>query len=629
MSSLISANEIDVRYNEQVVLTKASLSIAEEGRVGLVGRNGTGKSTFLRVLTGEQSPDSGSVVRKRGLVMGYLPQAFALDETSTVFNQIQGGAQVVLNLIAEFESLPAESAKHEEIESQIVHLDGWTLDARIHTAMSQLRVPSGDRQISTLSGGEKRRVAICRAIVARPDLLILDEPTTHLDPDSIEWLADYLRGYPGAFLLVTHDRYFLDKVTSTIVELANGQFYSYAGNYTDYLLAKAERQATEEMVERKRQSFLQRELEWVRRGPPARTTKSKSRLDRFFEIQGKAAPEAEVDMELVIPPPPAIGNRIVDLMNLGMELGDKLLFSGLNFTFEKGMRIGVAGQNGLGKTTLLRLAIGEIKPTEGTVKIGSLTEFNYIDQARLRLNEENTVIAEISDGSEFVVWGNGRISLRAYLKRFLFTDDRVNTQVKYLSGGERSRLLLARVLKRGGNFLILDEPTNDLDLATLRVLEEALISFPGCVLVVSHDRYFLDRVCTGILAFEGGSRVHYSPGDYSYYIEKLRSRKAAVVRPQSAPALQKRPAIATPSTQPKRSKLSWKEARELEGMEQKIHETESEITRIEALFLLPDCHKQYGAQTGDLLARIQSKKKQVTDLYRRWEELEQLSGTAS
>jgi len=286
----------------------------------------------------------------------------------------------------------------------------------------------------------------------------------------------------------------------------------------------------------------------------------------------------------------------------------------------------VAGQNGLGKTTLLRLIIREITASEGTVKIGSLTEFNYIDQARLRLNEENTVMAEISDGSEFVVWGNGRISLRSYLKRFLFTDDRVNTQVKYLSGGERSRLLLARVLKRGGNFLILDEPTNDLDLATLRVLEEALISFPGCVLVVSHDRYFLDRVCTGILAFEGSGRVHYSPGDYSYYIEKLRSRKATAVRSQSANPPEKRPAVTTPTTQPKRSKLSWKETRELEGMEDKIYETEAEITRIEALFLLPDFHKQYGEQTRDLLAQIESKRKQVAGLYTRWEELEQLSG---
>lgn len=627
MSSLISANEIDVRYNEQVVLTKASLSIAEEGRIGLVGRNGTGKSTFLRILNGEQIPDSGSVVRKRGLIMGYLPQSFALDEESTVFQQIQNGAQVVLDLISQFESLPAESAKHEEIEAQIVHLDGWNLESRINTAMSQLRVPAGDRRISTLSGGEKRRVAICRAIVARPDLLVLDEPTNHLDPDSIEWLCDYLKEYPGAFLVVTHDRYFLDRVTSTIVELSNGQFYTYDGNYTDYLLAKAERQATEEMVEKKRQSFIKRELEWVRRGPPARTTKSKSRLDRFFEIEGQQAPEAELDMELVIPPPPPIGNRIVDLLNLGMTVGDRQLFSGLNFTFEKGMRLGVAGQNGLGKTTLLRLIIGELTPTEGSVKTGSLTEFNYIDQARLRLNEDNTVINEISDGSEFVVWGNGRISLRAYLKRFLFTDDRVNTQVKFLSGGERSRLLLARVLKRGGNFLILDEPTNDLDLATLRVLEEALISFPGCVLVVSHDRYFLDRVCTGILGFEGNSTIHYSPGDYSYYIEKLRARKAAAARPNYASAPKKQ-VPAPVATAPKRSKLTWKEARELEGMEDQIYQTEAEVARIEALFVLPDFHKQYGEKTGELLAEIEAGKKKIAMLYARWEKLEELSGVS-
>ena len=619
MSDLITASNLGVRYNEQVVLDNASLTIHEGEHVGLVGRNGSGKSTFLKILAGQMPPDTGTVSGRRDLVISYLSQDFTLDESKNVYENIRDGAHHVLGLIAEFESLVHDSPKHESLEHRIAMLDGWGLDNRIETAMSHLNTPAGERRIDTLSGGEKRRVAMCRAIVSRPDFLMLDEPTNHLDPEAIEWVAEFLEQFPGTFLVVTHDRYFLDRVTNEIVELANGAFVSYTGNYTDYLVSKAERQATEELVEHKRQMFLRRELEWVRRGPRAQRNKAKDRVERYFEVAAEKGPQIEEEVELIIPPPPQLGNRVVELINLGMELGGRTLFSGFNFTFENGQRIGVAGRNGLGKSTLLKIIIGEMQPSEGTVKTGQLTKFNYIDQGRLLLHEDRTVYQEAGDGAESVRFGDGTLSLRTYLKRFLFTDDRINTPVKYLSGGERSRLLLARVMKHGGNFLILDEPTNDLDLPTLRVLEEALLAFPGVVLVVSHDRYFLNRVCTGILAFEGDEQVTYSVGSYEYYVEKRAQAKKLAAR---KPVTPKPAAKIQPSSTSRPRKLSHKEVRELEGMESQIHGVEAEIARIETLFATPDFHRTHGTQSNQLVASLAAAKANLTRLYTRWEELE-------
>src|SRR5437870_3735499 len=520
MPSVITATEITVRYGERAVLDAATLGVDEGDRIGLVGRNACGKTTFLRILAGLQSPDSGEVSRRRDLVVSYLPQDFMLDATRSVAENIRDGAKPVLDLIAEFESLPHDSKRHEELEHRIGALEGWTLDQRIETAMSHLNCPAADRRSETLSGGEKRRVAMCRTLVSRPDCLILDEPTNHLDPESIDWVADFLDEFHGTFLVVTHDRYFLDCVTKRMLELSDGRFFSHDGNYTDYLLDKAERQAADAVIEHKRQMFLKKELAWVRQGPRAQRSKQKNRFERYYETAAQAGPVMEEDIELCIPPPPQLGNRTVELRNLGMEIGGKKLFGGFSYTFENGQRIGVCGRNGLGKTTLLRAIIGQLPPSEGTVKTGQLTKFNYVDQGRLQLNEERTVLDEVADGTDFVQWGNTTLSVRSYLKRFLFADDRITTLVRKLSGGERSRLLLARILKSGGNFLILDEPTNDLDLPTLRVLEEALIAFPGVVCVVTHDRSFLNRVRTDIPPFEGDGQIHHSAGDYDYYLEK-------------------------------------------------------------------------------------------------------------
>jgi ATP-binding cassette subfamily F protein uup len=617
MASILAANEVTVRYNDRVVLDHLTFAIDEGDRIGMVGRNGSGKSTFLRILAGLTQPDSGEITRRRELMVGYLPQEFSLDPNLNVEQNIRGGAQHILDLINDFENLPPESARHHDIELQIQAHDGWNLDTRIAIAMEKLNCPPADRDIKSLSGGEQRRVALCRAIISQPDLVILDEPTNHLDTESIEWLAAFLESYPGAFLLVTHDRYFLDRVTNSIAELADGAIYSYTGNYTDYLLAKAEREAAAEVTEHKRQMFLRREIEWVRRGPKAQTTKSKARWDRYFEAAGQKAVEIDKDVELVIPPPPPLANRIVDLTNVGAAIGAKRLFSGITHNFAAGQRVGIFGRNGLGKTTLLKIIQGQLEPTEGTVKIGQLTKFNYVDQGRVQLNEDRTVLYEISDGSEFVIFGEDRLSLRAYLKRFLFTDDRITTLVKHLSGGERSRLLLARILKNGGNFLILDEPTNDLDLPTLRVLEEALISFPGVVVVVSHDRYFLNRVCTAIFAFEGNARVAYSEGNYDYYLEKR-------ARSQAAPLITSRekPKAAPTSKSEKPRKLTFKEQKELEGMEAAIQQAEQTISDLEALFVEPDFHRKHGHRTAEIQGELAAGKENVAKLYARWEELE-------
>lgn len=623
---LISAQDLVLNINDRALLDRASLALSTGDRIGLVGRNGAGKSTFMRLLANETEADDGVITRRRDLVTGYLSQAFELDSNLTVLEAARDGARHVLSLIHEFENLPGYSSRHDHLEERIQQLEGWTVDSRVRTALNQLGCPPDERQIGQLSGGERRRVALARALIARPDFLMLDEPTNHLDTESVEWITEFLAGYSGGLLVVTHDRHFLDSVATTIVELRNGKFERYDGNYSEYLLQRAEKLATEEVTEHKRQMFLRREIEWVRRRPKAQTSKSQARLDRFSAAESAGPPPSESEMELVIPPPPPLGNRVVEIEGVGMEFGGRRLFSDLSLNFAGGTRIGVTGRNGLGKTTLLRILLGEMPPTEGEVRIGSLTRFNYVDQGRLRVNEERTVLEEVSDGTEWVQWGDEKLSLRGYLKRFLFTDDRITTQVKHLSGGERSRLLLARVLKRGGNFLVLDEPTNDLDLQTMRILEEALTLFPGCVLVVSHDRYFLNRVCTGILAFEGEGQVTFSEGNYDYYLEKR--RRAASGSGSGGREFKLSGSASTPKAG-KARKLSFKEQRELEGIEAVIQSAEAQVTERESQFLDPEFVRKNGARMQALLAELETAKAGVATLYSRWEELEAVRAAAA
>lgn len=613
---ILSALELEVHFGEQVILNKASLSVHENDRIGLVGRNGAGKSTFLKIISGFIQPDSGEVAKKKNLVIGFLSQEFTLDETKNVKENILSGAQSELELIKEYEKISFDSPKKHHLEEKILQMDSWNLDKRIDILIQSLDAPEGEREISTLSGGEKRRVALCRALISKPDFLILDEPTNHLDTKSIEWLEDFLSTYNGTCIFVTHDRYFLDRIANRIVELSNGSLYSHSGNYTEYLINKAERQAVKEVEERKRQLFLKRELEWIRRGPKARRTKAKSRIDNFNEVSSIKNNEVELDVDLIIPPAERLGKKVIELKDVGIKLGNKILFEGFNYNFEAGKKIGVVGQNGAGKTTLLKMILGEISPTKGKIEIGETTQFNYVDQARLLLNDDDTVIKAIAGKSEFVQFGKQKLSVWTYLRRFLFADDRINTLVGRLSGGEKSRLTLAKILCNGGNFLMLDEPTNDLDLPTLRILEEALISFEGCVMIVSHDRYFLNRICDGILALEGNGEVYYSEGNYDYYIEKRKLRNKQEV---SAVVKEKKEDL---RLKQKSKKLSYKDAIELESIEEKIMQAESEVEKIENIFSSPDFYEKYASQTNELNLQLEEAKKKVKNLYDRWDELE-------
>jgi ATP-binding cassette subfamily F protein uup len=621
-SSIVSASELVVRYGAQTVLDKASLTLSEGERVGLVGRNGSGKSTFLQIVAGVLQPDTGELVRRRDLVTGYMPQALTLDENATVFTNIRAGAQQILDLIAEYEGLLAESPRSTALLDQINHFDGWRIDHRIRSLIGNLNAPDPDRIVGDLSGGEKRRVALCRALLASPDLLILDEPTNHLDTDSIEWLEDFLARYAGTSLFVTHDRYFLDRVATTIVELSRGKFYRYQGNYTDFLLARAARQVVEELQESQRQKFLKRELEWVRRSPSARRTKSINRVEQYFDQAAQGAPDPELDVELIVPPAPKLGNRVIELRGVGMELGGRRLFENLSLDIRPGERLGVVGRNGLGKSTLLKLMLGELHPSTGEIEIGPRTEINYVDQIRTHLDDQKTVWEEVGEGSEYVRLGDESITLRGYLRRFLFTEDRINTKIEFLSGGERSRILLAKILKRGGNVLMLDEPTNDLDLGTLRLLEEALVMFEGCVIVVSHDRYFLNRVCTSILAFEGDGVVRYSTGNYDYYLEKRAERIVSnATLPKTGSSAASSDHLATGQ---RLRKLKWSERQELETIEARILNAEEAVVRTELQFADPDFFAKHGQDWQTLEAQLQAARENVSQLYSRWEELERI-----
>lgn len=626
-SPIVSASDLVVRYSNHVVLDRASLTIHEGERVGLVGRNGTGKSTFLRIVAGQTTPDSGTVAIRRDLVTGYLPQVFELDPDATVLDNIREGGRRILELIDDYEQTPPDSPRSSELLTRIDQLDGWNLDTRIQSLINHLHAPESERVVNTLSGGERRRVALCRALIERPDFLILDEPTNHLDTESIEWLEAFLARYQGTCLFVTHDRYFLDQIATRIVELSGGGFVSYQGNYTEYLIARAERQAREEMQEHKRQRFLKREIEWVRRSPSARRTKSRDRIQRYYDTAAQEAPEQEFDVELVIPPAPRLGDRVIELTDVTGGRGDRTLFRNLDFRLGPGERVGIVGRNGLGKSTLLRIMLGQLEPWQGTVEIGGRAEINFIDQDRLALDPEKSVFEEVGEGSEHVRLGDESISLRAYLRRFLFTDERINSRIEFLSGGERSRVLLAKILKRGGNVLVLDEPTNDLDLGTLRLLEEALVAFKGSVILVSHDRYFLNRVCTSILAFEGDQTVRWQPGNYDYYLEKRAEHQNARPNRTASPIESgAKTSPAAPAAKPR--KLKWKEERELESMEETILAAEKRVAELEAEFADPDFYEKHAQNWQQLEQELAEGKEKVTALYARWEELEAIRAEA-
>ncbi|MBB5037306.1 ABC-F family ATP-binding cassette domain-containing protein [Prosthecobacter dejongeii] len=622
-AALLSANELALSYGNQRLLEEVTLAVAAGEKVGLVGRNGCGKTSLLKILAGVERPDSGELSLRRGLRMGYLPQEFELDMNGTVLENIQAGAADLVSWITRYEAGDGSDAELAEMLHQIEAADGWNLDARIRATATALSAPPMEAIVAPLSGGEKRRVALCRALVAQPDLLLLDEPTNHLDADSIRWLEDCLRGFPGATIFVTHDRYFLDVIATRVIELSDGRCYSHPGNYTAFLESKAARQQIAEQAERRRQRFLRTELEWVRAGVKARGTKQRSRLDAFYAIEGQEAPPEEREMDLLLPPPAEMGDIAVNLENVGGKVdqdnGDvRWLFKNLDVVFRPGQCTGIVGRNGAGKTTLLRICMGQREPDIGKATVGKKVVFNYIDQTRMQLMGDGTVLAEVADQDDVVFFGQQRMSARAYLRRFLFSDDRTNERVDRLSGGERARLMLAKVLKRGGNVIVLDEPTNDLDLQSLRILEEALSNFGGSSIVVSHDRYFLDRVCDQIIAFEENG-VHVQVGNYSYYLEKRKEREARG-KLWSAPVKAEKPAAAKSQVKPR--KLSFKEVRELEEIEGVILEAEGKVETLDTTLNDPSFYVTRSTEAEGLMAELDKAKAHVAQLYARWEELE-------
>lgn len=617
---VLSASGLTAGVGERLFVDNQELLLRAGEKVGLVGRNGAGKSTLLKILVGEEHFFAGQITFRKGVRSVYLPQAIRLDESRTVRENILDGARETMELVARYESHAGSHRESEELERQISARDGWNIDSRMRELATSLAVPALDRNAGELSGGEKRRVALCRALLDEPELLLLDEPTNHLDAETIAWLEEYLNSMRGTCFFVTHDRYFLDRVCSRILELSAGKLYSYPGNYTDFLRLKAEREEEQAMQEGRRLAFIRREIDWIRRGPKARGTKSWSRIQRFNEAVAAAPPPPEREAELLMPPPEKFGDIIAELKDVTLRRGGKVLFSHLSMNFTAGMRLGIIGRNGLGKSSFLKLLLGQLSPDGGTVRIGERTRMNYADQHREELNDERTVVEEVGEGNEHVMFGNRKIAVWTYLRRFLFQDEEILTKVGELSGGERNRLVLAKILKRGGNFLLLDEPTNDLDLPTLRVLEESLMDFGGCAAIVSHDRYFLNRVCTDILAFEDNGEVVFQHGDYQYYVEK-HPRKNTLSPDHSAPPPAKK-SEETPSAGKNRVRLTWKEQRELEGMEVAIAGAEARVAEIEQLFSSPDFHVKYGARTAELTAEMNEAKARVEALYARWEELE-------
>jgi len=524
------------------VLRDIYLSFYYGAKIGVLGLNGSGKSTLLKIMAGVEKNFNGEARPGDGITVGYLSQEPVLDDSKTVRENVQDGLGDIVKWLKRFEEINLAFAdpnidpdrmekllgEQADIQEKIEHANGWDLDRTLDIAMDALRLPPADASVTHLSGGEKRRVALCRLLLQKPDILLLDEPTNHLDAESVGWLEQFLKDYAGTVVAVTHDRYFLDNIAGWILELDRGHGIPWEGNYSSWLEQKHKRLEQEEKQETKRQKTLERELEWIRMSPRARQAKSKARVSAYEKLVAEDRPDKIEEVEIYIPPGPRLGNLVFEANRITKSFGDKLLFQDLSFNIPPGGIVGIIGGNGVGKTTLFKLLTGQEKPDEGMIRMGETVKLAYVDQARDVLDPQKTVWEEISDGkNETILLGNREVQSRAYCARFNFTGGDQQKKVGVLSGGERNRVHLAKVLKSGGNVLLLDEPTNDLDVNTLRALEEALLSFAGCAMVISHDRWFLDRICTHIMAFEGDSQVVLFEGNYQEYEEDKKKRLGA------------------------------------------------------------------------------------------------------
>lgn len=522
------------------IIKNIYLSFFYGAKIGIIGLNGSGKSTVMKIIAGLDKSFQGDVVFSDGYSVGYLPQEPELDPTKTVKEIVMQGAQETVDVLREYEEINAAFmdeevlkdpdkmdkliARQGQVSDRIDALDAWELDTKLERAMDALRCPPDDQLVDSLSGGERRRVALCRLLLQNPDVLLLDEPTNHLDAESIDWLEQHLQQYAGTVIAVTHDRYFLDNVAGWILELDRGEGIPWKGNYSSWLEQKGNRLKQEEKTASKRQKMLERELEWVRMNPKARQAKSKARLTNYDKLLSEDMKDREDVLEIPIPNGPRLGNNVIDAEHVAKSFGDKLLYDDLNFKLPPAGIVGVIGPNGAGKTTIFKMIMNELQPDSGEFKVGETAKIGYVDQSHKDIHPDKTVFEVISDGNEYIEIGNQKIISRAYISKFNFAGSDQNKKVGVLSGGERNRLHLAMTLKTEANILLLDEPTNDIDVNTLRALEEGILNFAGCAVVISHDRWFLDRICTHILAFEGDSQVHWFEGSYSDYEENRKKR---------------------------------------------------------------------------------------------------------
>jgi len=527
---IFSMVKVSKFYDKKPVLKDIYLSFFYGAKIGVLGLNGSGKSSLLRVIAGQDKDFNGEVVFSKGYSVGYLEQEPKLDETKTVKEIVEEAVQGTVDLLKEFEEINLKFAeemtddemnalieRQGEVQEKLDHADAWDLDSRLEMAMDALRCPPPETPIANLSGGEKRRVALCRLLLQKPDILLLDEPTNHLDAETVSWLEQHLQKYEGTIIAVTHDRYFLDNIAGWILELDRGEGIPYQGNYTSWLEQKSQRLGQEQKSEDKRLKTLERELEWIRMSPKGRHAKSKARINDYEKLVAEETETRNETLEIYIPPGERLGDIVIEAHGVSKAYGDKLLFENLEFSLPKGGIVGVIGPNGAGKTTLFRLITGQDKPDSGDFRVGETVKLGYVDQSRDSLNAEKTVFDEITDGLDLILLGKREMNSRAYVSRFNFGGSDQQKFVGQLSGGERNRVHLAKMLKSGANVILLDEPTNDLDVNTMRALEEALENFGGCAVVISHDRWFLDRIATHILAFEGDSKVEYFDGNYSEY----------------------------------------------------------------------------------------------------------------
>ena len=606
MAAVVTVQDVHKRFGNRIVLRGASFALHERDRIGMIGANGAGKSTLLEMMVHADTvdpalqPDDGLITWRKGLVLEYVAQEpdLPLDES-------------VATALAR-DGVPA----HETA-----------------TVAAALLLPPMTARVGQLSIGERRRVALARALLGKPEVLCLDEPTNHLDARTIEWLENRLAVFPGALICVTHDRYFLDRVATRIVEVDRGMAYTYEGDYAEFLLAQADRLSVEAEVEYQRSSFIRREIDWIRRGPKARSVKAKARIDRF-DAAVAAAPTVDDQrgdaMALRLPSGPRLGGSIVELKRVSKSLGGKVLFSDLTLNMKPGDRIGIVGPNGAGKTTLIKTILGVEPPDSGQVVVGSNTRPAYFEQARTELRDELTVIEEVGDGFDYVELPDGRVHVRSFLRMLAFPDSVSDTKIGQLSGGERNRVQLARLLRRGGNLLVLDEPTNDLDLPTLGALEDGLRAFAGCALIVSHDRWFLDRVATAILAFEGDGKVTLYEGSYSFYAERRAANAAAAAAAGggtgtgTGTGTGKRDTRAPKPAGPR--KLSFKERAELAAIEDTIATAERAVTDQEAALSDPALFKDRPTEVATLVATLDAARAEVERLFARWQELDALKG---